>query len=118
MKKIFYTLTLLAIIITLALGIEKSLHLGYLVFATLPYAFCLYILKISSHNTAKNTAYATSLFIVCVGLYFLLDSTYMERNLEHKFSFLFIPLWQLTMLLVSGFVVYLSNGKNRYLLLL
>jgi len=108
MKKIFYILTLLAIIITLALGIQKSLHLGYLISATLPYALCLYILKISTHNTA----YATSLFIVSVGLYFLLDNTYMERNLEHKFSFLFIPFWQLTMLLVSGFVVYLSNGKK------
>ena len=113
MKNIFYSLTLLAIIITLALGIQKSLHLGYLIFATLPYALSLYVLKISTHNTAKNTAYTTSLFIVSVGLYFLLDTTYMERNLEHKFSFLFIPLWQLTILLVSGVVVYLTNGENK-----
>ncbi|HIP51357.1 MAG TPA: hypothetical protein EYG94_04630 [Campylobacterales bacterium] len=67
---------------------------GYLIFATLPYIITLYILKISEHNTAKNTAYATAIFLVSVGLYFLLDTTYMEKNLEHKFSFLFIPLWQ------------------------
>ena len=70
------------------------------------------IIVIAIMHTETVINYATSLFIVSVGLYFLLDNTYMERNLEHKFSFLFIPLWQLTMLLVSGFVVYLSNGKN------
>jgi hypothetical protein len=112
MKTLLYILTLLAIIITLAIALDKSLALPYLIFSTLPYFMTLYILKISKHNTAKNTAYATAIFIVSVGLYFLLDTTYMEKNLEYKFSFLFIPLWQLTMLLVSGFVVYLSNGKK------
>ena len=112
MKIILYILTLIAISITLFIGIEKSLALPYILFAILPYIITLYILKISEHNTAKNTAYMTSIFIVSVGLYFLLDTTYMEKNLEHKFSFLFIPLWQLTMLLVSGFVVYLSNKKK------
>ena len=112
MKITLYILTLLAIIITLVIGIQKSLAPSYLIFSALPYVITLYILKISKHNTAKNTAYTTAIFIVSVGLYFLLDTTYMEKNLEYKFSFLFIPLWQLTMLLVAGFVVYLSNGKK------
>jgi hypothetical protein len=112
MKIILYTLTLIAIFITLFMGIEKSLALPYTLFAILPYSITLYILKISEHNTAKNTAYTTTLFIVSVGLYFLLDTTYMEKNLEHKFSFLFMPIWQLAMLLVAGFVVYLSNVKK------
>ena len=112
MKITLYILTLLAIIITLVIGIQKSLAPSYLIFSVLPYVITLYILKISEHNTAKNTAYTTSIFTVSVGLYFLLDTTYMEKNLEYKFSFLFIPLWQLTMLLVAGFVVYLSNGKK------
>ncbi|HIP26903.1 MAG TPA: hypothetical protein EYG80_04535 [Flavobacteriaceae bacterium] len=113
MKTILYILTLLAISITLAVGLQKSLFFGYLIFATLPYLITLYVLKISKHNTAKNVAYSTSIFIISVGLYFLLDKTYMEQNLEHKFSFLFMPMWQLTMLLVLGFVVYLSNGKSK-----
>ena len=112
MKTILYILTLLAIIITLALGLEQSLAFGYLAFAIVPYLTTLYILKISNHPTAKYTAYATAIFVIFVGLYFLIDTTYMEDNLEHKFSFLFIPMWQLTMLLVSGLVVYFSNRKN------
>ncbi|CAA6800434.1 MAG: Unknown protein [uncultured Sulfurovum sp.] len=112
MKTILYILTLIAIITTLALGLEQSVALGYLAFTILPYVITLYILKISKHKTAKNTAYSTAIFVVSVGLYFLIDTTYMENNLEHKFSFLFIPMWQLTMLLVSGLVVYFSNRKD------
>ncbi len=112
-KTLLSIFSIIAIIITLVLGLQKSLVAYYLIFAILPYGITLYLINIANHNTAKNTAYATATFIVSVGLYFLLDTTYMEKNLEHKFSFLFIPLWQLTMLLVSGFVVYLSNGKKK-----
>lgn len=86
--------------------------MGLALFACSPYILTLYLLFIAKHKTALITAEVVTVFIVSVGLYFLLDTTYMERQLEYKFSFLFIPLWQWTMLLVSGFVVYLSNGKD------
>ena len=80
-------------------------------FAISPYVATLMLLYIAKHNTAVVTSQAVTLFIVGVGLYFLLDNTYMERHLGYKFSFLFIPIWQWTMLLVTGFVIYLSNDK-------
>jgi len=111
MKLLFYALSIIASFITLIIGVQHGL-MELVFFAVSPYIFILYLLKISKHNTAVVTAKVVTAFLVSVGLYFLLDTTYMERKLGDKFSFLFIPIWQWTMLLVSGFVVYLSNGKT------
>ncbi|CAA6806854.1 MAG: Unknown protein [uncultured Sulfurovum sp.] len=105
MKTILYILTLIAIITTLALGLEQSLEFGYLAFAIVPYLTTLYMLKIANHTTAKYTAYATAIFVVFVGLYFLIDTTYMEDSLEHKFSFLcytYVAVDNVTCFWVSG----------------
>ena len=110
MKLGFYLLAIIASIITLMIGLSKGL-LGLVFFAISPYLMTLFFLKIATHNTAIITAKTVTIFIVLVGLYFLLDTTYMERKLGDKFSFLFMPIWQWTMLLVSGSVIYLSNGK-------
>ena len=107
----FYLLSTIAIAFTLFIGFNKGL-IGLALFASSPYALLLYLVAISKHKTALSTAQVVTVFLVSVGLYFLLDTTYMERNLEYKFSFLFIPIWQWTMLLVSGFVIYLSNAKE------
>ena len=109
--KPFYLLSIIAIAITLYVGLKKEL-LGLALFAVSPYVVLLYLLAIAKHNTAVITAQVVTVFIISVGLYFILDTTYMERKLEYKFSFLFIPIWQWTMLLVSGFVIYLSNEKK------
>ena len=108
---LFYALSGIAIVITLTIGLQKNL-LGLAFFAITPYVGLLYILKIAKATTASITAKTVTLFLVAVGLYFLLDTTYMQRYLQMKFSFLFIPIWQWTMLLVSGLVVYLSNEKK------
>ena len=108
----FYILSVLAIAITTYSGIQSGL-VGPVFFALSPYAGLLYILKIAKHKTAILTARTVTVFLVSVGLYFLLDTTYMERKLGTNFSFIFIPIWQWTMLMVSGFVVYLSNGKSE-----
>ena len=110
MKLGFYLLAIVASIITAMIGLSKGL-LGLALFAISPYLMTLFLLKIATHNTAITTAKTVTLFIVLVGLYFLLDTTYMEKKLGDKFSFLFMPIWQWTMLLVSGSVIYLSNGK-------
>lgn len=99
--------------ITLYIGLQSKVYFLTL-FAMLPYVGLLYILYISKSTTALITAKVITVFLVSVGLYFLLDTTYMERQLGVKFSFLFIPLWQCTMLLVSGLVVYFSNKKKRH----
>ena len=109
---VFYLLSIVAIVITLMMGIKHD-HLGFTLFAITPYMMTFFLLVISRHHTAILTAKVMTVFLVSVGLYFLLDTTYMERKLGDKFSFLFIPIWQWTMLLVSGFVIYLSNGKNE-----
>ena len=101
---------MVAIGITFFSGMKQGL-VGLAIFALSPYVLALLLLRIAKHHTAVITAKVVALFIISVGLYFLLDTTYMEKHLEYKFSFLFIPLWQLTMLLVSGLVIYLSNGK-------
>ena len=111
-KTLFYLITLIAIGTTVIVGIQKELSILYILFTSLSYAILLYLIKIAKHKTSILTVQSTVLFIVLAGLYFLLDTTYMEQNLEHKFSFLFMPIWQLTMLLVSGLVIYLSNGKQ------
>jgi len=110
MKIFFYILTVLTIVITAYSGIQNGL-VSLTIFALSPYVGLLYILSIAKHKTAIFTARTVTVFLVSVGLYFLLDTTYMERRLGTNFSFLFIPIWQWTMLLVSGFVVYLSNGR-------
>ncbi|PTB83594.1 hypothetical protein C9926_02080 [Sulfurovum lithotrophicum] len=107
----FYILSIIALIITLVIGITHG-HIGLTLFAITPYMMLFFLLNISKHNTAVLTAKVLTVFLVSVGLYFLLDTTYMERKLGDKFSFLFMPIWQWTMLLVSGFVIYLSNGKK------
>ena len=112
MKTLFYIFSILAIAITAYIGIKSGL-VGPTIFAVSPYVGLVFILWISKHTTAVLTARSVTIFLVSVGLYFLLDTTYMERNLGTKFSFIFIPLWQWTMLLVSGFVVYLSNGNQK-----
>jgi len=104
----FYILSVVAAGTTLAIGLGNAL-IGLAVFASSPYILTLFLMWIAKHKTAVITAQVVTVFIVSVGLYFLLDTTYMERNLEYKFSFLFIPIWQWTMLVVSGFVIYLSN---------
>ena len=101
---------MMAIGITFFLGMQQGL-VGLVLFAISPYLLSLFLLRIAKHQTAVITAKVMALFVISVGLYFLLDTTYMEKHLEYKFSFLFIPLWQWTMLLVSGLVIYLSNGK-------
>ena len=111
MKLFFYLLSITASTITLNIGLNNGL-LGLALFAASPYLVLLYLLKIAGHTTAVVTARVVTVFIVSVGLYFLLDTTYMEKRLEYKFSYLFIPIWQWTMLLVSGFVIYLSNEKD------
>lgn len=110
MKLGFYLLAIIASIITAMIGLSKG-FLGLVFFAISPYLMTLFLLKIATHNTAIITAKTVTIFIVLVGLYFLLDTTYMERKLGDKFSFLFMPIWQWTMLLVSGSVIYLSNGE-------
>lgn len=113
MQSFFYIISTVTIVITLYIGFQKGL-LGLAFFSISPYLGLLYIIKIAKHPTAIITARTVTLFLVCVGLYFLLDTTYMEKHLDTKFSFLFIPIWQWTMLLVSGFVIYLSNeNKNQ-----
>ena len=111
MKLGFYLLSIIATVITLLFGFANGL-VELTFFAVTPYIMTLYLLKISKHNTAVLTAKVITVFIVLVGLYFLIDTTYMERKLGDKFSFLFMPMWQWTMLLVSGLVIYLSNGQN------
>ena len=107
---LFYGLSLLSIVVTGYYALHMHLFaLGF--FALSPYIATIFLLYIAKHNTAVVTAQVVTLFIVSVGLYFLLDTTYMERRLSYKFSFLFIPIWQWTMLLVTGFVIYLSNDK-------
>jgi len=113
MKSFFYVLCLLAMLITFYIGLQSKLYFLTL-FAVSPYLGLLYILYIAKSTTALMTAKVVTVFLVVVGLYFLLDTTYMERQLGVKFSFLFIPLWQCTMLLVTGLVVYLSNRKKRH----
>lgn len=112
MQVFFYALGSIATIITLITGLNKGLF-GLVFFAISPYLFTFYLLTIAKHPTAVVTAKTVTLFVVSVGLYFLLDTTYMEKHLAYKFSFLFIPLWQWTMLVVSGFVIYLSNDTER-----
>jgi len=111
MKYFFYILNIFAIVITFALGLEQGLF--FLVFfASSPYVLSLYLVYISKQPSAVITARILTVFIVSVGLYFLLDTTYMEKNLGFKFSYLFIPIWQWSMLLVAGAVVYLSNTSS------
>ena len=108
-KAPFYFLATLAGLITLTIGFKNNLFwLAFFAFS--PYVMTLILLYIASHQTAILTAKVMTVFLLCVGLYFLLDTTYMERALGDKFSFYFLPLWQWTMLLVSGFVIYLSNA--------
>lgn len=113
MKKLYlflYGLSLLSMVTTGYYALNMHLFaLGF--FALSPYIATIFLLYIAKQNTAVITAQVVTLFIVSVGLYFLLDTTYMERRLSYKFSFLFIPIWQWTMLLVTGFVIYLSNDK-------
>ena len=112
MKIFLYICTFIAIGITVFVGIENDLTPLW-VFTISPYVGLLYILRIAKHKTARMTSMTVTVFVVLVGLYFLLDTTYMERNLGTKFSFFFIPIWQWTMLLVSGTVVYLSNAPSN-----
>ena len=112
MKLLLTLLLIVTICITLILGLEKGL--GFLaLFALSPYVMSFYLVKIAKDSTARVTAYVVTVFVMSVGLYFLLDTTYMERNLGDKFSYLFIPIWQWTMLSVSGLVVYLSNTNTK-----
>jgi hypothetical protein len=104
-------INIVAIVITFREGMSNT-TLSLTLFATSPYFVLLYLVSIARHRTSVVTALSLTFFLVSVGLYFLLDTTYMERRLEDKFSFLFIPIWQLTMLLFGGFVVYLSNKKE------
>ena len=113
-KKWFYMLLSLAILVTLLYGYYNSL-IGLTFFALLPYIVAIYLLFISKHISSIITAKVVTVFIICVGLYFLIDTTYMERKLAYKFSFLFMPIWQLTMLLVSGLVVFLGNNKENHI---
>jgi len=108
MKLFFYLLNILAIAVTITLGLEKGLFV-LAFFASSPYVMSFFLLKIAKDTSARVTAKVLTVFMVSVGLYFLLDTTYMERNLGYKFSYLFIPIWQWTMLFVAGAVVYLSN---------
>lgn len=112
MKIILYIFVLCACCITAFVGLQSGLT-SLWTFAISPYLGLLYILHIAKHKTAMITSMTVTVFLVFVGLYFLLDTTYMERNLGSKFSFLFIPIWQWTMLLVSGTVVYLSNVPSN-----
>jgi len=100
----------IAILITFLEGTSSTAK-SFMWFALSPYLMTYYLIYIAKHQTSLITAMTVTLFIVSVGLYFLLDTTYMERKLGDKFSFLFIPIWQWTMLVVSGFVIYLSNDK-------
>jgi len=111
MKLLLILLSTVAIAITFMLGREQGLW-SLAFFAASPYVMSIYLLSIAKHTSAIITAKVLTVFIVSVGLYFLLDSTYMERNLEYKFSYLFIPIWQWTMLVVAGAVVYLSNTSS------
>lgn len=111
MKLLYIVGLLIAITITLLLGIAQK-HYLLALFAASPYMLCIYLIHISKYQTASITAKVVAIFLVSVGLYFLLDTTYMERNLGYKFSFLFMPIWQWTMLLVAGAVVYLSNTPS------
>ena len=111
MKIFLYICTLFAVGITIFVGLENGLTIQW-VFAISPYLGLLYILRIAKHKTAIITSMTVTIFLVSVGLYFLLDTTYMERYLGSKFSFFFIPIWQWTMLLVSGTVVYFSNTPS------
>ena len=111
MKLSFYGLNSVAVVITFFSGLSV-VPVGLVSFALSPYIVAFYLVKIAKHQTARVTAMVITVFIVSVGLYFLLDTTYMERRLEYKFSFLFIPIWQWTMLMVSGSVIYLSNKPS------
>lgn len=111
MKLFFYGLNVVAVVITFFSGLSV-VPAGLVFFALTPYILALYLVKIAKHQTAMVTAMVITVFIVSVGLYFLLDTTYMERRLEYKFSYLFIPIWQWAMLIVSGSVIYLSNKPS------
>ena len=112
MKLLFIIISITAIVVTVISGLE-SVQYSLILFALSPYLMNIYLIGIAKHKTAVLTARTMTLFLVAVGLYFLLDTTYMEKHLEERFSFLFIPIWQWTMLLVSGFVIYLSNERTE-----
>ena len=114
MKICLQILSLLAFGLTLILGFKQDL-LGLSFFASSSYLVCVYLLSMAREGIALVTAEVLTVFLFSVGMYFLLDTTYMERHLGYKFSYLFIPIWQWTMLLVAGFVVYLSQPSLKKL---
>ena len=112
MKLAYYLLTIVAIIITLYVGIDKATK-GFLAFSISPYIMNLYLLKKSKNHIPLLVARGMTILIISVGIYFLFNQPIMEERLEEKFSFLFMPIWQWTMLWISGFIIYLGRKKPK-----
>ena len=116
-KRISYSINLLAILVTITVGILNMDTfalgaIGLLIWAISPYLFAIFLTKQSNHHASILIATGVSLILAIGGIFLLIDAMYIHLDAQSALVFIIIPMYQWIILLIAALPIYFIN-KNK-----
>ncbi len=115
-KSISYSINLLAILVTITVGILNMDTfsfgaIGFLVWAISPYLFVAFLTKRSTHHTVTLVLTGVSFILATGGVFLLIDAMYIHLDAQSALVFVVIPMYQWIILLITALPFYFINKK-------
>ena len=115
-KRISYSINLLAILVTITVGILNMDTfalgaIGLLIWAISPYLFAIFMTKHSTQYAATLVVTGVSFILAIGGIFLLIDAMYIHLDAQSALVFVVIPMYQWIILLITALLVYFSHKK-------
>ena len=115
-KRISYSINLLAILVTITVGILNMDTfalgaIGLLIWAISPYLFAIFMTKHSTQYAATLVVTGVSFILAIGGIFLLIDAMYIHLDAQSALVFVVIPMYQWIILLITALPLYLINKK-------
>ena len=116
-KRISYSINLLAILVTITVGILNMDTfalgaIGLLIWAISPYLFAIFMTKHSTQYAATLVVTGVSFILAIGGIFLLIDAMYIHLDAQSALVFVVIPMYQWIILLIAALPIYFIN-KNK-----
>ena len=116
MKRISYSINIIASLVTIGVGIFNMDTfalgaIGLLIWAISPYLFAVFMTKQSTQYTATLVVTGVSSILAIGGVFLLIDAMYIHQDAQSALVFIVIPMYQWIILLITALPLYLINKK-------
>ena len=118
MKAIAYSINLIAIIVTIGIGIRsmESFSLGavgFLLWAVSPYLFADLMIKYVIQYVSILAVGGLSFILAIGGMFLLIDAMFLHPDAQSALAFVVIPMYQWVILLIVALPLYLIEKKYK-----